>query len=196
MSEKQVLHMTPVGRMVQGSPFIANDKDHLNRPLTDKAGNPRVNYFFAIAIAKDNPDFPAFYAIMQQAAVSGFPAGEYQKPDFAWKLDDGDALNKQAKPGFAGHWILKCSNGFMPRVFNTGATAQITDPNMLKRGYFIRALVSIKGNGAVGKEGLYVNPSAVELCGYGEEIISGPDGGEFAAQASTYVPLGMSATQK
>jgi hypothetical protein len=55
MSTKQEI-LTPVGRLVQGSLYNPNTTDAENRPLVFKsganAGQPRVDYYFGLAIAK------------------------------------------------------------------------------------------------------------------------------------------------
>ena len=196
MNENNELILTPVGRMVQGDPFVANTKDHEGRPLTDQQGQPRVNYFFAIAIPKTDPGFAELWAKMQAIALAGFPNGESQLPAFAWKVTDGDLPPHNTKEGFPGHYILKCSNGFEPKVYTAGGKDLITSENagQLKRGYYVRAYISIKANGSSLKPGLYLNPSMVELVGYGPEIVSGPDGAAIFGGTPAALPAGASAT--
>ena len=43
--------LTPVGRMVQGSPFEEQTTDMKGKQLTNAQGQPRSEYFFAIAQA-------------------------------------------------------------------------------------------------------------------------------------------------
>ena len=41
---------TPVGRIVAGNLYTPNTKNAEGKPLVDKAGNPRNEFFFAVAI--------------------------------------------------------------------------------------------------------------------------------------------------
>ncbi len=178
--------ITPVGRMVQGDPFKVRTTNMDGKPLINTKGDPRVEYFFAIAIAKDNLEWPAMLKTIQQEAVVGFPNGQTQLPTFSWKIVDGDAATNKDKDGFPGHWVVRCSSGFQPKIYTKGITAQIVDPEQLKRGYYIRTYLSIRANGSLTKPGVYINPSMIEVIAYGEEIQSGPD----AMQVFGTAPVG------
>ena len=188
--------ITPVGRFVQGDAFAGSDKDHQGRPKTDKAGNPKMQWFVGLAIAKTDPGWAALWQTITEVAQRDFPAGEYGAPNFAWKVVDGDAQVNAGKEGFPGHFILRCTSGFAPTVHdNTPQALVLTDPNTVKRGYYVRLSLSIRGNGepANGKPGLYLNLGMVQFCGYGPEIRGGPDPvAVFAAPAA--LPPGASAT--
>lgn len=218
MSAAKQEFLSPVGRMVQGNPFEKQTKDHQGRPLTVKtganAGQPTQRYFIAVAFAKNDPAFPAFYALLHNAARAGFPTlfdaqGNCLARDFSFKVADGDstAISKPGetpnaqKEGFAGHWVVKFSSSFPPRVFYTGKYAAheaIQDPNVLRRGYYVRVAGTVEGNGQNDKPGIYVNLSLVEFAGIGPEITSGPDansifGGNAAALPQGAQPLPMNA---
>lgn len=218
MSSAKQDFLSPVGRMVQGNPFEKQTKDMQGRPLTIKtgasAGQPTQRYFCAVAFAKNDPAWPAFYQLLFNAARTGFPTlfdaqGNCLSRDFSWKVADGDSTyiskpgetpNAQ-KEGFAGHWVVKFSSSFPPRVFYTGKYAAheaITDPNVLRRGYYVRIAGTVEGNGQSDKPGIYVNLSMVEFAGIGPEITSGPDanqifGGNAAALPQGAQPLPMNA---
>ena len=192
MSERVDI-LTPVGRLVQGHPFEANSTNMEGQPLTDKAGKPRVEYFFAIAIPKTDPEFPALWQKVQEVAQKGFPGGETQRPTFSWKYTDGDTLLD--KEGFAGHHVLKLKSSFAPRVSTKGGAAQIVDATQIKRGDYVRVYISVAPNGSTVQPGVYLNPSMVELVGYGEEISSGPAGDQiFGGAPVGALPAGASAT--
>ena len=186
--------LTPVGRMVQGSPFEEQTTDMKGKQLTNAQGQPRSEYFFAIAIPKTDPAYAAMYAQIQAVAQAGFPGGQFNLPTFAWKIVDGDQPPHNAKEGYAGHWILRISGGFQPKVYTKGGEAVIVDPNQLKRGYYIRAYLTVKANGDATYPGIYLNPSMVEVVAFGEEIQVGPDGGAVFGGDPAATPAGASAT--
>ena len=114
---------------------------------------------------------------------------------------DGDSQvpnTKGSKPcdrqGYPGHWVLGFSGGFAPKCYTTGAEALITDPNMIKKGYYVRVYGTVKGNGSAQQPGVFLNHRMVELIGYGEEIITGPDGKQIFGAAPVAMPAGASAT--
>lgn len=194
MSELQGI-LTPVGRMVQGNPFEANTKNMQGAPLTDKVGNARQEFFFAIAIPKTDPGYPAFYAQIQAIAQAGWPQGQSQLPGFSWKIVDGDHPDNASKEGFPGHWVIRCSNGFTIDVYSAGGASRVLDKSGLKRGDYIRAYISVKSNGNTESPGVYINPSMIEVAGFGQEIKGGPDGAQvFGGAPVTALPPGASAT--
>lgn len=203
--------LTPVGRLVQGDCFEPQTTDAEGKPLLIKngpnAGQPRVEYFMAIAVPKTDAGYNEVWAAIHGVARAAFPslfdaAGNCINPKFAFKVTDGDSQvpnTKGTKPcdreGFPGNWIMNFSGGFAPKCYTAGGAELITDPNMLKRGYFIRIYGSVKGNGSMQQPGIFLNHSMVELVGYGEEIHSGPDGGSvFGGAPATNLPAGASAT--
>ena len=192
MSERVDI-LTPVGRLVQGHPFDANNTNMEGQPLTDKAGNPRVEYFFAVAIPKTDPAWPALWQKVQEVAQKGFPSGESGRPTFSWKYTDGDTVPD--KEGFAGCHVIKLKSSFAPRIFTKGGAAQIVDSGQIKRGDYVRVYLSVAPNGSSVQPGIYLNPSMVELVGYGEEIASGPAGDAvFGGAPVGALPAGASET--
>ena len=187
--------LTPVGRMVQGDLFVPQTKDMEGRPLVDKQGAPRANYFFAIAIPKADPGVAALIAEIHKVGQEGFPAGQWRMPGFSWKILDGDDPTNNAKEGFIGHWVFRISSGFAPPIWETGGTARIVVPGKPKRGDYIRAVVNVVANGSTSKPGVYINHQLVEFVGYGQAISSGPDGAEvFGAAPKAVLPAGASLT--
>jgi hypothetical protein len=204
--------LTPVGRIVAGDVFKANTTDAQGRPLTIKsgpnAGQPRTEYYFALAIPKTDPSYDAeVMQKLQAAAKAGFPTmfdanGQCVRPDFAWKVVDGDSnipnqnnTIPSSKEGYPGHWVLSFKGGFAPKVYSKGGESVITDPEQVKRGYYVRVYGSVAANGDMQKPGVYLNPNMVELVGYGDEINSGPDGAAvFGGAPAANLPAGASAT--
>ena len=205
--------LTPVGRMVAGDLFKGQDTDAEGKPLVVKhgtnAGQPRKDFFFALAIPKTAPEWPALYQLILAEAKTGFPqlfdaAGNCTYPAFAWKIVDGDSTQPNRRgirpcdrPGYAGHYVLNLSSGFAPDVYirnSAGKHEQATDPNSVKRGYFIRVAGSVNANGSQNQPGLYLNHSMVEFVAYGEEINTGPSAEAVFGGAAPALPPGASTT--
>jgi len=210
MSER-IDFLTPVGRLVMGDCFTPQTKDAEGNPLVYKrgpnAGQPRVDYYMGLAIRKDDPGWPELYAKIHGMARQSFPnlfdaSGTCLAPDFSMKYVDGDSTtpNKKGnrpcdKEGFPGHHILNFSGGFAPKCYTAGGASILTDPTSIKRGYFIRISGSTASNESPNQPGIYLNHSMVELIGYGEEIVTGPDGAAvFGGHPVANVPAGMSQT--
>ena len=211
MSNQLTQILTPVGRLVQGDCFVPQTTDSEGKPLLIKngpnTGQPRVDYFMGIAVPKTDAGYAEVWASIHGVARAAFPSlfdatGNCINPAFAFKVTDGDSQvpnGKGKKPcdrvGFPGNWVMSFSGGFAPKCYTAGGAELITDPNMLKRGYYVRIYGSVKGNGSQQKPGLFLNHSMVELVGYGEEITSGPDGDAvFGGAPAGTLPAGASAT--
>ncbi len=194
---------TPVGRLVQGNPWVPNTTDRKGAPLVyktgAKAGQPRTDFYLAIAIEKTNPEYTELKDAIVKQAQMDWPNGEYQLPNFAWKVMDGDGIDENGrsnaeKPGFAGCWVLKFSGTYPPQCVARGGSSVLTDPASIKRGDYIRIYGTVGHNRPAEKKGLYLNYNLVEFQGYGEEIRSGPDAKQVFQQQPTYRPAGMSDT--
>lgn len=200
---------TPVGRLVQGDCFNPSTTDQQGAALVVKtgpnAGQPRADYFIAVAFAKTDPAWPAYYAELDAEARAAWPnlfptpGGPCVIPTFAYKVIDGDGYDtlgksNALKEGFAGHWIVRFSSGYAPKVVRPtapGVWSEVTNPGELKRGYFVRVASSIKGNDNPQKPGLYLNYGLVEIVAHGAEIITGPSASDaFGAPAA--LPPGAS----
>jgi len=207
MAQKAVPFLSPVMRMVQGGPFEAQTKNMNGGPLTTMAGVPTQRYFLAGAVPKNDPNWPAFYNLLHQTAMQGFPSlfdprtGQCLSQQFSMKVADGDdtSITKPGdtpnaqKEGFAGHWIVKFSSSFAPSVYYAGHYAPheaITDPKVLNRGDYIRVSGSVQSNDNAQKPGIYVNLNMVEFAGKGVPIVSGPDAGAVFGAAAAQLPQG------
>jgi hypothetical protein len=188
-------YMYAVGRMVQGDVFNPQTKNMTGGPLMTMAGEPKVQYFIGVAMPKTDPAFNDIWAKLSAIAAAGFPGGEASRADFAWKVIDGDLPQHAQKAGFPGHWVFRFTSGYPVNAYTTGAAQQITDPQQIKRGYYIRVPFTAKANGNAQKPGVYLNMALVELIGYGEEISSGPDAQALlAGGGAVALPQGASAT--
>lgn len=205
---KRVNITSPVGRIVMGSLYDPSTTDAEGKPLVVKtgpnAGQPRVNYFFALAIPKGTEPHWAHTPWGQQIWNVGnqaFPNAA-QSPAFAWKIEDGDSQipnKKGRKPcdneGWRGHWILKFSGGFAPKVYQQEGAGyvQVTQKDFCKPGYFVEVAFSVEGNGSQSQPGVYLNHSMVCFRAYGQEITFGPDVASAGFGAAP-LPVGASMT--
>lgn len=200
---------SPVGRIVMGSLYSPSTTDAEGKPLVIKtgpnAGQPRVNYFFALAISKNAGETHwAQTAWGQQIWAVGNSAhpNAAQSPAFAWKIEDGDSQipnKKGRKPcdneGWKGNWILKFSGGFAPKIYQQEGTGyvQVTQADFVKPGYFVEVAFNVEGNGSSSQPGVYLNHSMVCFRAYGQEITFGPDVGQAGFGAAP-LPVGASMT--
>lgn len=196
---------TPVGRLVGGDLYTPQTTDHQGAPLTmkDKV-TPRVDYSFGVAIPKtpgvqhwaNEPWGTAIWAY----GWAAFPNGEAQRPDFSWKITDGDSAipNKAGrKPcdreGYKGHWVIWFSGGFAPGIYNADGSQKILEKDAVKPGYYVQVFGNISDNKPSQSPGIYVNHTYVALSAYGEEIQTGPDV-SAAGFGGAPLPPGASAT--
>lgn len=202
--------LSPVGRLLQGSAFEAQTKNQQGVQLTiqsgPNAGQPTQKYFIAVGFKKGDPQAEAFIAQLRGIARAAWPqwhdaAGNCTHPRFSLKVTDGDGIDDNGKPnaskeGFAGHWVVKFSSSYPPKVYHTGnyqPHQQLTDKNLVQRGYFVRVAGTAEGNANTAKPGLYVNLGMVELCAQGPIIQSGPDAGAIFGASAPMLPPGATA---
>lgn len=203
MARKDILF--PVGRLVEGSLTKPQTTNMEGGALTTKsgpnAGQPRVDYFFAVAIPKHGEQSWAqtpWGAIIYGAGQEGFPA-QMQSPTFAWKVKDGDSTIPNLKgkipnqkEGYPGNWIVYFSSGFAPKTVNANGSA-IVDPESIKLGHFVQVFGNVGSNGSAMKPGVFINHSMVAHSGFGPEIYVGPDPASVGF-SNAAAPAGMSAT--
>lgn len=211
----------PPSRLVWGSMTEAQQKDAEGKPLVIKngpdAGKPTQRFAFGVAVPKapgqthwgqqpaswnEAADGKYWGAQLWAVGHAAFPNGQAQRPDFAWKVIDGDSSvpnKKGRKPcdqtGYKGNWILAFSSSFAPRTFNAQGSAPIP-PESIKCGYYVQVAGTVDGNMSDNQPGIYLNHNLVALAAYGEEIVNGPDAtavgfgkGALPAGASA-VPVG------
>ena len=191
---------TPVGRIVQGSVTMQQQKDmDTNQPMFNDDGSPVMGVFIALAFPKvlpngqPNTEFETFFGHLRQVAAAAwsglFPqgaGGPCTNPRFSWKYQDGDGVDKSGKsvadkPGFKGHHIVRFFTSFPIRCFHEGKFAaheEIQKPeDIIKRGYWVRLFGEAKSNNATGTQvpGISLYPKLLSFVERGEEIVSGPD---------------------
>lgn len=205
---ERVRFTSPVGRIVGGSVSKPRDKNAEGKPLVIKtgknAGQPAQQWYIGLAIPKTGEQHWASTSwgqLIWGVGHAAFP-GIAQRPDFAWKVEDGDSQipNKNNKKpcdqeGYKGCWILHLSQFYaIPAVdYKTTGKTPI-DPVLIKRGYYAQVLVDVAGNGSAQTPGVYLNPTLVDLTAFGPEIVSGPDADAAGFGKGVTLPPGASLT--
>lgn len=216
---------TPIGRFVWGSMHEPQTKDADGNPLVIKngpdAGKPTQRYSFGIAVKKSpgqthwaqepadwktNPELARlgeyWGAAIWAVGHAAFPNGQAQRPDFSWKVTDGDSTipnKKGMKPcdreGYAGHWVIAFSSSFAPRCVNNTGTGP-AEAKEIKPGHYIQVMGTVDSNESTQNPGVYVNHTYVAHSGFGKEIITGPDpsqvgfGGGPRPEGMSEMPVG------
>lgn len=211
LADEYVEVLLPTGRLVGGHPMI-------RRPVTDRRTSqpklqkdnitPRTNVYVAVAILKQGEtDWrqTQWGQQIQQVAQRDWPQGQWQDPEFAWKVEDGDSTKikkgggvpNSQREGHPGHWIIKASTELNPpKCFHYGhfsAHEQIQDHEAIKPGDYIQLALHVKWNGPVSESpGMYLNPILVSLVRAGQRIIleSGPDAAAVFGNAPAVLPPG------
>ena len=199
--------LTPVGRLVQGSLYSGATTDAENRPLVYKTGpnmgQPRVNFWFSVAIQKKGEQHwnqTEWGQKIWNVGHAGFPQGQANGSSFAWKIINGDSQDPNTqgnKPcdneGFPGHWILKFSGSFAPSLYNENGTLPLTEPNAIQLGDYVQVYGYVEDNKSTQQPGVYLNHSMIARAGYGTRIIAGADPKAVGFGGSP-LPVGASTT--
>lgn len=169
---------TPLGRIVFGSPFRAQDKMKDGQKVIGSDGQPVKVITFGVAIPRadfEQQVWPAMYA--EASRLFGTPP-----QGFRYKYKDGDSAEapyyngKSGTPynqreGYPGHIVITVSTE-LPSVsvmkFHNGAYHQI-GANEIKTGDYVQMTLNIKAH-AGQTPGLYINPVLVLLCYEGDAI--------------------------
>lgn len=194
-------YTTPMGRIVGGHPmeYRAAKDDHGNVKISDRTGQPVMQSFFYFALPKNGTvDWKTqteWGQIFLAEAQAGFPKGQYNAADFAWKVVDGDSPTPMkggkaapnAREGWPGHWILRLSQGFEIRCYDSnigfGELDQLQDKKHIKCGDYGRVRLDVEANGSDQSPGLYVNPTIFSFDRAGEFIrTAGEDAAEVFGQ--------------
>ena len=208
---KQILF--PVGRLVGGSLYKPREKDAEGQLLVIKkganVGQSRVDYYLGVAFAKTAGvawHQTEWGAAMLAAGAAAFPQ-QYQNADFAWKVDDGDSTVKNRKglgrapsenADWRGHWVVKFSGGFSPKVYQrlaAGGYSDVLPEGFVNLGDFIQIDGNVVGNGSTSQPGVFVNHGMTLFAAYGTRITLGPDAATvFGAGPAAALPAGASLT--
>ena len=162
--------VTPLARIVEGSCFVRNDKGYQGKALGNHAdGTPKLVSYLAVALNKQDPEVKPFMQKMVQFTREAFPQlpANYNpfNPGFSSKMFDGDHPDLVNKPGFAGHYILKCSTYFETTVIAACTTRIITNPDEVKCGYYVQV------KGEYQTNGLPLNDSNVGMKCYQNKVL-------------------------
>lgn len=201
MANEQTAFTFPVGRLVGGNiykPFKRTD--NAGKVKLNADGTEQMSYTVIVAIPKKPGENAWWDAVdrdpttgqptekigawglkLFQLAASFWPQGQYQRPDFAFKVSDGDSqvLNKKMKrncdkEGYPGHWIVATSNGFAPRTVNANGTQDIPAAGEpIKPGHYVQLRCGISSNNSDQTAGIYINVNIVAHSGFGPEIALG-----------------------
>ena len=202
----------PVGRMVQGDLYKANDTDFVTKqkrvyPAGHRlAGQPKITYFFALAVEKKGEQHWAQTPWGQQIyqfATQAWPVDSRtgvaatQRPDFAWKIEDGDSVvpNKNNRinartEGFKNSWIISFSSVYPPKIITTDFTP-ITEPNAVKRGFWIEPVGTVDTNESQGNPGIYINGEFVMFRAIDKEISGMVDPRSIQGFGQSALPAGV-----
>lgn len=195
--------LTGVGRIVWGNPARAVKKTDIRTkaPKLKADGSQAEQWVFGVAFPK-NEFMQHTMPFLQQEAITNFPNGV--PGNFAWKIKDGDGTDNKGqlfsnREGYAGCYVLTVSTeAFAPPIykFENNQYRQI-EPNEIKCGDYVRVKINCVFNGAHSPNtpGLYINPQAIELVGFGSEILSkGVDPNDTFGGTQAQLPPGASAT--
>lgn len=213
MNSGQINVTLPPGRFIQGNLYTMNEKDRDGKVRVikegPKAGTPSPQLYFAVAIPKKPGEATMWDTewgkVLLTVAARDFPQF-YQRPDFAWKVIDGDspAINKEGKkwndyPNFPGNWIVRFTSSF-PVSHHTIVGRQPNDAvplpekDAIAPGFWIQVAFGVVGNGNQKNPGIYLNPTLVCLIGYDVRIVNGPDPKSAGFGVGVTLPAGVSST--
>jgi hypothetical protein len=166
----------------------------------------KPEFYFAVAISKNDPAIPAIWAAYNAEARAGYAnnkqvlskidMGLSPNTGFAWKISDGDSRERKDKPGQAGCWIFKFKTTWEIKCVDANNAA--INPIFLRTGYYADVFANIAPNGKVDHtSGLYANPVFVRWLfqGHGEEIHPGPQANAVMGAAPSQLPPGATSSQ-
>jgi len=195
----------PVGRMIGGSLYKAQTVlDSFGKPKVDQAtGQARTEYNFGVAIPK-TPNLhwsqEPWGAQIKAVGDAAYP-NQSSNPSFAWKIIDGDSSvpnKKNRRPcdqeGYRGNWVLWFKQSWAPKLVNADGSQELKEPDAIVPGYFVQVYGSVKGNAPSPTPGVFLNPIAVALAGYGERIETISVDTASVGFGAGPKPMGMSAT--
>jgi hypothetical protein len=186
------------GDLFKGAPQL---DFNTKQPKLDKTGKQVIQYGFGLAVSKQDPALNNFIGMMQTEARSVYQSGNVP-PSFAYKYKDGDGIDDQGIPfsqreGYAGCIVfaLTTQQPITWFKYDNGQNVLITEG--VKCGDYVNVQVNMKANVpavTTHKAGMFLNPNAVQLIGYGKEIVSNViNASSIFGNAAPVVPQGASA---
>ena len=166
-----------------------------------KDGKGVTEYSFGLAVSKQDPALPHFMGLMQAEARSVYQSGNVP-PSFSFKFKDGDGIDDKGIPfsereGHAGCLIFALTTQRPITWFKYENGQNVLINEGVKCGDYVNAQINIKANVPVNpmhKAGMFLNPNAAQLIGYGKEIVSNViDAASIFGNAAPVVPQGASA---
>lgn len=186
---------TGVGRLVSGHPLVERTTGFGGKAMTNMKGEPKTEYYIGLALPKSDPKTLELIANIKSLAAAAWPGGESTFSTFSMKIKDGDLPEFSKKEGYPGNYVLSCSTGLAIKCVGVDGKSWIVDPAEIKCGYYIRVFLNVKSNKYIPKPGMFLNPSHLQLVGYGEIIETGMGIEEAMASAPPVtLPPGASAT--
>ena len=197
--------LTPVGRLVYGNLYKPNvKKDNNGAPKLGNDGQPMVSFDYGLAIPKGGEQHWAqteWGRLIWEEGHRAFPRGETQRPDFAWKIHDGDSTvpnraNKRYcdKEGYPGHWVLNFSTGWPSKYVNHDGSRVLLDNELIKPGYYVQIAGTVSGNDSTQSPGLYLNHQVMSLQSVFAEIESGTIDATTVGFGQAAMPNGLQRT--
>lgn len=203
-------HVMVQGRIVWTSGDLFQGRLKLDQntrqPKLNAKGEQMIEYGFGLAVPKSVLNQMAegqpghIWAVIHEETRKIYPSGQIP-PGFAYKYKDGDGIDDKGVPfsnreGYPGCLVFACTTSIPIKYFRFEGGNNIIVPDGIKCGDYVNVQLSVKAHGAIGtgKPGLYLNPNAVQLIGYGEAIINQPSGDQIFGFAQPPLPPGASAT--
>ena len=209
MSQSQATTVMVQGRIVwtTGNLFSGRIKTEYgtNNPKLNAMGEQMKEYGFGLAVPKDvlsqggDGQPGQVWTAMHDQANQLYPGGQLP-PGFSMKFKDGDGVDHNGasftlREGYANHIVLSCTTSLPIKWFKFEAGANMMINEGIKCGDYVNVQLDVKGHVAIGqgKPGLYLNPMAVQLIGYGKEIINVPNGDQIFGAVQPPMPNGATA---
>ena len=196
---------SPVGRLLSGSVGEQEATNDSNGVQKLKDGVPMFHHRVTVAFPKGRENHwgeTPWGAAIMAVGYEAFPGGQCNKPDFAWKVLDGDSTIPNARGkipaqqvGHAGHWVVTFKTNFAPQAVNANGT-QPVPANQFYRGCYVQVHATLAGNKSTQSPGVYLNHDIVAFAGHGEQINTGADASECGfgqdplPQGASQTPIG------
>ena len=135
-------------------------------------GNPTYDEQRALIDAAARAAWPQFFGQRQQGLR--YPASlahDCTNPKFANKVIDGDGFDDQGQPfsaneGWAGCWVIKFANGFVPKVYSwtaSGWQETVHSGVKVKCGDYVSISGTCVSNQSTDSPGMYMNFDTVSF---------------------------------